>query len=80
MYNRYIHYVFWVNSLAKVVKSADWNISSSWLWVQLGEQAGESSWSSKPLPSQAIPVLLLGSLTSKYFVGILAVVVRRGRV
>lgn len=79
MHNRYIHYVL-DKQLGKVVNCADWNISSSWLCVQLGEQAGERSCPSKPLPAQAIPVLLPGSVASKHLAVILAVVLRRGRV
>lgn len=78
MHNRYIHYV-WINSLAKAVKCR-LEYFQLLAVCELGEQAGERSCPSKPLPPQAIPVLLLGSVASKYFVVILAVAVRRGRV
>lgn len=74
MHNRYIHYV-----LGKQLGQGCKQCRLEYFQL-LGEQAGERSWSSKPLPPQAIPVLLQGSVASKYFGGILAVVVRRGRV
>lgn len=60
--------MFWINSLAKVVNvlpekketnSADWNISNSWLCVQLGEQAGQMNWTHQqtpPTPGHTCPV------------------------
>lgn len=82
--------MFWISSLAKVVNvlpekkesnRADWNISNSWLCVQLGEQAGDMSWTQQqipPTPGHTCPAPGLSGQQIFCFV-ILAVVVRRGR-